>query len=118
MGALSSDLYESFTTHFTVQKRQPTKISTLSDITHGKKESLRSYIDCFTQLVVELDGGEEGLKCWIFENVPLLDSSFIQKLGHREDGIVKEILNKAQTFINFEEKLNARFDNPTAQMRV
>lgn len=34
----------------------------------GKKKSLQSYIDQFTQVYIEVKGAEKGLKCSIFEN--------------------------------------------------
>lgn len=40
----------------------------LNRIVQGNKESMWSYIYQFTQVIIEFDVAEEGLKCWIFEN--------------------------------------------------
>lgn len=44
------------------------------------QESLWSYIDQFTQLSVEVEGTEESLKCWIFQNGLLCDHPFYTKV--------------------------------------
>lgn len=50
----------------------------------GARESLRSYIDRFSHVVVEVEGAEEALQCWIFENGLLLDDPFYTKLGKKK----------------------------------
>lgn len=44
-------------------------------------------------MVVEVEGVEEGLKCWIFENDLRQYRPFREKLGHMEAHSVKEPLN-------------------------
>lgn len=58
------------------------------------------YIDHFTKVTVVFG----GLKCWIFEKGLRLDSAFQDKLSHNEDHNIKDLLSKAQSQINYEEK--------------
>lgn len=64
------------------------------------------------QVALEVEWYAEGLKCWIFDNGILHDIPFRRKLERRESHIMQEFLSKAQSFINLEEKLNTRLDNP------
>lgn len=57
----------------------------LSGITQGNKENLHEYIDCFTKVVMAIRGSDESLKHWIFEK------------GN-------DLLGRAQTYMNYEEK--------------
>lgn len=62
-------------------ERQQLKVAALKGMTQRRKKSLRSHIDSFTQVVVEVKGVDDGLKCWIFENGLLRDNPFKHKLG-------------------------------------
>lgn len=84
-------------------------MSSLIRITHGKKESLRSYIGHFTQVVVEVEGTEEGLKCGIFESGLRKDSSFRVKLGHKEARSMKEMLNMENPSLTWRRNLSHDF---------
>lgn len=55
-------------------------VSTLSGTVQGNNESLQSYIDQFTQVVMEVKGAKAGIKCWIFENDLLCDHPFRLKI--------------------------------------
>lgn len=52
------NFYKRFDAYFTGQKMQLVTITALSVIIHWKKESLRSYIDLFTQVEFEVDKAE------------------------------------------------------------
>lgn len=69
-------------------------------------EILRAYIDHFMQVVVELEGVDESLKCWIFENDMFWDNLFRKNLGRKEACTTDELMIRAQSFINLEENLN------------
>lgn len=55
---LWTDFYGRLSTHFIDWKRQSMTIVALSAIVQGKKEILQSYIDCFMQVVVEVEGAK------------------------------------------------------------
>lgn len=78
-----TDLYESFAAYFTTTERQWVTLAAISGIKQVNKYNMRSYIYCFTQEFVEVEGAEKGLKCRIFENGLLWDSSFKQKVGKK-----------------------------------
>lgn len=46
----------------------------------GPEDNIRSYIDRFIQVMVEVEGVEETLKCLIFENDILRDNPFHTKI--------------------------------------
>lgn len=87
------DFNENLTSCLIAEKRKPTTIATLGIIAQGKKESLRSYIDCFIHVIIEVGGLYESLKCWIFENGLKDDNSFKDMLGRKEAHSLKELLN-------------------------
>lgn len=80
----------------------------------GVKESLHSYIDRYMQVTIEVEGGEEALQCWIFENGLLRDHPLCTKLGGNKVKTTQEMLRLAQPYMNMEGKLNTHFDNPTS----
>lgn len=55
------DFYEWFFVHFTSRKKQLLTIDFLSGIIQGKEKSLWSYINCFMQVDVEVQGAKEGM---------------------------------------------------------
>lgn len=82
---------------------------------HSKKEGKLVIIyRRFTQILIEVDGAQEGLQCWIFENDLLSAHSFRQNLGKRKVKYVQKILIMVEPFMIIEEKLTTRYDNPTS----
>lgn len=77
------------------------------------RKTVQSYTNWFTQVDVELEGDEEGLKCWIFENDLLGDYPFKSKIGRKRVRTTQEMMNMVQSYMILEEKLNKWFDNPT-----
>lgn len=63
---------------------------------------------------MEIEGSKGGRKCSIFENNLLRDNLFRQNLGRREAQAMQELLGSALSFINLEEKLNTRFNDPVS----
>lgn len=43
-------------------------MAALNAIVHDKKETLREYVKRFTRAGVEVQGAQDGLKCFIFES--------------------------------------------------
>lgn len=74
------DLCSWISAHFTSQKRHPVTIVVLSSIMQGPEDNIQSYIDRFIQVVVEVKGVKETLKCLIFENDLLHDNPFHTKI--------------------------------------
>lgn len=70
----------------------------LSGIIQEKKESLWSYIDRFTLVSVEVEGAEESLKCWIFENDLLWNHPFRLKLGRKGTKTTQEMVSMAKSY--------------------
>lgn len=70
------------------------------------------YIDGFTHISIEVDGAQECLQCWIFENNLLSDHSFKKKLGMRKVKYVQEMLTMVEPFMLLEENLATCLDNP------
>lgn len=62
-------------------------------------------------MAIEVEGFVKGLKCWIFENKILWDIPFRQNIRRMKARTMQKLLNKVQSFINLEEKLNTQFDN-------
>lgn len=77
----------------------------LSGVTQGKKETLRAYFDWFTKVVVAIEGTNESLQCLIFEKGLWPDNTFWEKLGHKEAYNLKDLLSRAQSYIDYEDKL-------------
>lgn len=107
-----TDFCEQFSIHFTAYKRKHVRVATLNGIVQGKKERLRSYIDHFTQVVVEVEGAEESLKCWIFKNGLLCNHPFRLKIERKKLRTTQGMLSMSQSYMILEEKLDTRFDNP------
>lgn len=51
-------------------------MAVLSEVTRGKKETLREYIHLFTKVVVAIGSIDNGLKSCIFEKGLRLDCIF------------------------------------------
>lgn len=84
----------------------------------GEKESLRSNIDRFTQIAVEVEGPKKAIQCWTFKNGLLCDHHFCTKLGKKK---VKNDSGDAKlgpTIHDIGRKPNTRFDNPTSHVDV
>lgn len=84
----------------------------------GGKKNLQSYIDRFTWVVVDVEGTEVAIQCWIFENGLFRDHHFRTKLGEWKVLMTQDILNLAQAYITLEEKLITCFDNPTSTINT
>lgn len=59
-------------------------VTALSKIIQGNKESLQSYIDSFTQVIVEVEGEKVVMKYWIFENDLMRDHPFQLEIKRNE----------------------------------
>lgn len=57
-------------------------------------------------MLVEVEGIKKGLKYWIFENDLMQASPFKYNPRRNEAHTLKEMLNRAQSFINRVEKIN------------
>jgi hypothetical protein len=53
----------------------------LNSIIQDKKETLREYVERFTRVDVEVQGAQDGLNCFIFENNLRNDCKFKEELG-------------------------------------
>lgn len=61
-----------------------------------------------------MEGAQEGIQCWIFENGLLKDHPFRKKLWKRNVKFVLEMLTMVEPFMILEEKLTTRFNNPAS----
>lgn len=63
------------------------------------------YIDKFTKVVVAVEGGEYGFKCWIFKKGLKADCQLQEKFGLEVMDKMNELLDNARTYMNREEEL-------------
>lgn len=84
---------------------------TLRKIIQGKKESSQSYINLFMQVIVEVEGSGEDLKCWIFENDLLRDHPFRTKIWRKKVKAIHKRLTMVKSYMVLEEKLSTRFNS-------
>lgn len=57
------------------------------------------FTSWFTQVTVEVEGAEEGLKYWIFENGLLRDCPFRLKIGMKKVKTTQETLSMAESYM-------------------
>lgn len=88
------------------QKWQPAIISSLIDITQRKKDTLQEYVDQFMKVGVALGGTNDGLKCWMLKKGLILDWMFWEKIGLKGASGLNNLMNMAQTYINYEIELS------------
>lgn len=115
MGITSwTDFFERFSAYFISQNRRHVTEASISGTVQEKKESLRSYIDWFTQVIVKVNGGKGAFLCWIFENGLLRDHSSRSKIWRKKVKTIQVMLNMEESYILLEEKLSTRFENSTS----
>lgn len=79
-------------------------MAVLNDIVQGKKETLREYVERFIREGVEVQGAQDSLKCFIFENNLCDDCKFKEELGLRAARDMSDLLMSAQPYIKYKEK--------------
>ncbi|MCH81529.1 hypothetical protein A2U01_0002318 [Trifolium medium] len=80
-------------------------MASLSNIVQGKEESLRDYIERFTREAIEVKGTNDKLKCYILEKGLKSNTKFKEKLGLKEPQNMHDLLSRAQSYINYKEKM-------------
>lgn len=70
-----------------------------------------SHIDQFIQGVIKVEGVEEGLNYWIFDNGLLRNQIFRLKIEKKKVRTPLEMLSMALSYMILEEKQNTRFNN-------
>lgn len=100
----------SCTSLFRGRKRQSMILFSLRMTFQGKRETLQSYIDCFVQVVIKVEGAREKvLDLWERLSAwwPLTAHDWRKKVK-----TIQEILSMAQSYMILEDILNMCFNNP------
>lgn len=88
--------------------------SSLNGIFQGKKKILRSYIDMFTQVDVEVDGGQRGPSVVDLREWPYMGPSLQVKDNEKESENHQEMLTMPESYMLLKEKLTTCFNNPAS----
>ncbi|GAU43460.1 hypothetical protein TSUD_140980 [Trifolium subterraneum] len=86
------ELCRMFKAHFTTSRRHPKTVASLKAIIQGPEEPLRSYIERFNKVVVEVEDGLRG------------GTKFQEAFGIMEMKTLDEFFELAQRYIKWEEK--------------
>ncbi|MCI19684.1 hypothetical protein A2U01_0040844 [Trifolium medium] len=97
------DLREQFTRHFTTSRAQPKTEATLEAIYQGKDEPLRRYIERFNKEVVQVNTTDD-MKKYLLECGLRPRSNFAKAVGIEKSRSLDELLAKAQSYIQYEER--------------
>lgn len=71
-------------------------INVLSGVHQKKKKTLWEYNDQFNKVVVEVEGSDDDLNCWKFQQVLRTDYMFRENLGLKGVGSMGFLLTRDQ----------------------
>jgi len=97
------ELCSEFTSHFTARRKGSRTMSALNDVVLDKKETLREYVERFTQEGVKVQCAHAGLKCFIFESNLRDDCKLKEELGLQAATDMNDLLTRVQPYINYKE---------------
>ncbi|GAU51169.1 hypothetical protein TSUD_412040 [Trifolium subterraneum] len=92
------ELCRMFTTHFTTSRWHPKTVANLKAIIQGPEESLRSYIERFNKVSVEVDATEK-MKPYLLEEELREGTKFQEAVGIVEMETLNEFFELAQRYI-------------------
>ena len=96
----------SFVCHFVGGQRPKRTANHLLTIKQGEKETLRSYVMCFTRGMLEVDETDDKVQLTTFK-AGLKSKEFVASLAKNPPKTMAEALLKAQKYMNAEETLAA-----------
>ncbi|GAU41106.1 hypothetical protein TSUD_139750 [Trifolium subterraneum] len=97
------ELCRMFKAHFTTSRRHPNTMASLKAIIKGSEEPLRSYIERFNKVVVEVDATDK-MKLYLLEDGFRGGTKFQEAVGIMEMKTLDEFFELAQRYIKWEEK--------------
>ncbi|GAU22825.1 hypothetical protein TSUD_281920 [Trifolium subterraneum] len=97
------ELCRMFTAHFTTSRRHPKTVATLKAIIQGPEEPLRSYIERFNKIDVEVDATDK-MKLYLLEDGLRGGTKFQEAVGIMEMKTLDEFFELAQRYIKWKEK--------------
>ncbi|GAU35132.1 hypothetical protein TSUD_394570 [Trifolium subterraneum] len=95
-----------FTAYFTTSRRPPKTVANLKAIIQGPEEPLRSYIERFNKVAVEIDVTDK-MKLYLLEDGLREGTKFQEAVGIVEMETLAEFFELAQRYIKWEEKQKA-----------
>ncbi len=109
-----SELSRKFSYHFTTSRPQPKSEATLAAIRQGENESLRKYIESFTQEAMLAGGVREEMKMYLLQQGLIKKSLFHVDIGVHRPRDYNDLLRRAERFIGYEDecKLTDRGEVP------
>ncbi|GAU33472.1 hypothetical protein TSUD_158540 [Trifolium subterraneum] len=99
---IQSELCRMFITHFTTSRRHPKTVANLKAIIQGLEEPLRSYIERFNKVAVEVDATDK-MKLYLLEDGLREGTNFQEAVGIVEMVTLDEFFELAQRYIKWEE---------------
>ncbi|GAU19123.1 hypothetical protein TSUD_79460 [Trifolium subterraneum] len=98
-----NELCRMFKAHFTTSRRHPKTVANLKAIIQGPEEPLRSYIERFNKVAVEVDATDK-MKLYLLEDGLREGTQFQEAVGIVEMQTLDEFFELAQRYIKWEEK--------------
>ncbi|XP_030935885.1 uncharacterized protein LOC115960986 [Quercus lobata] len=99
-------LSNAFLRHFIGRQRPTRPMDYLLTIRQGEKETLRSYVKCFTQETLEVDEANDKVQLMTFK-AGLRSRDLVASLAKNPPKTMAEMLLKAQKYMNAEDALAA-----------
>ncbi|GAU37149.1 hypothetical protein TSUD_293060 [Trifolium subterraneum] len=100
------ELCRMFTAHFTTSRRHPKTVASLKAIVQGPEESLRSYIERFNKVSVEVEATDK-MKLYLLEEELREGTKFQEAVGIVEVQTLDAFFELAQRYIKLEDKEKA-----------
>ncbi|GAU50359.1 hypothetical protein TSUD_409320 [Trifolium subterraneum] len=100
------ELCRMFTAHFTISRRHPKTVVSLKAIIQGPEESLRSYIEMFNKVSVEVEATDK-MKLYLLEEGLCEGAKFQEAVGIVEVQTLDAFFELAQRYIKWEDKQKA-----------
>ncbi|GAU27977.1 hypothetical protein TSUD_373720 [Trifolium subterraneum] len=100
------ELCRMFTAHFTTSRRHPKTVASLKAIVQGPEESLRSYIERFNKVSVEVEATDK-MKLYLLEEGLREGTKFQEAVGIVEVQTLDAFFELAQRYIKWEDKQKA-----------
>ncbi|GAU35136.1 hypothetical protein TSUD_394620 [Trifolium subterraneum] len=100
------ELCRMFTAHFTTSRRHPKTVASLKEIIQGPEESLRSYIERFNKVSVEVEATDK-MKLYLLEEGLREGTKFQEAFGIVEVQTLDAFFELAQRYIKWEDKQKA-----------
>ncbi|XP_075654743.1 uncharacterized protein LOC142624898 [Castanea sativa] len=97
-------LSSAFLRHFVGRQHPKRPVDHLLTIKQGERETLRSYVKCFTQETLDADDADDKVQLTTFK-AGLKSREFVVSLAKNPPRTMAEMLLKAQKYMNAEDAL-------------